>query len=122
MRRVSGPRDYTPHHPLWRHGLGNEWGNGIVSNLRDDEKNITADMPRALGREMVIDVQALAAHMHFHDQEVGMQMTDLLDRWRAYANKNVRAPRRQKRVPGQEGGGGWTAANGGLGWWKCPWV
>jgi len=122
VRRISGPKKYTPEDPEWNNGLGNAWGNGIVSEMHDDEKNITADMPRAMGRPMVIDVQALAAHFHFHDQEVGMQMTDLLDRWRAYANDRVCAPRNRKGVPGQVGGKGWTERNGGQGWWQCPWV
>jgi len=94
----------------------------MTSTLFDDEKNITADMPRALGREMMIDTQALVAHMHFHDQEVGIQMTDMLDRYRAFVNDRVCAPARQKSPPGMVGGLGWTEKNGGEGWWRCPWV
>jgi hypothetical protein len=96
--------------------------NVVISEMHDDEKNITADIPRASGRPMMIDVQALTAHMHFHDQEVGIQMTDLLDRWRAYVNENVCSVNRQKRVPGQLGGLGWLDSNSGPGWWQCPWI
>lgn len=124
VKRVSGPSDYTPgpQSKGWLTGEGEAWANGLRSEMHDDEKNITADMPRSLGRPLVIDVQALAAHMHFHDQEVGIQLTDLLDRWRAYANERVCAPKRQKRVPGQISGLGWNNETANAGWWKCPWV
>nr|POE99353.1 hypothetical protein CFP56_52746 [Quercus suber] len=94
----------------------------IVSEMDDDEKNLTADMPRSLGRPMLIDVQAVVAHMHFHDQEPYMQMTDVLDRWRAYVNDQVCAPNRQKKAPGQLDGLGYTNLNKGNGRWQCPWV
>ncbi|GAB7345336.1 hypothetical protein MBLNU457_3688t2 [Dothideomycetes sp. NU457] len=134
LRRVSGPSTWDADSPAkhsndtkiqkaWS-ALGEAWANGLVSNMHDDEKNITADMPRNLGRPMMLDVQALAAHMHFHDQEPGMMMTDMLDRWRAYANEKVCAPRRQKKVPGQENGLGWKKDNANPHLWmeKCPFV
>lgn len=128
LQRSSGPTHWDSRGPRigetraeWA-AAGRAWASGLSSNMRDDEKNITADMPRALGRPMVIDMHALVAHMHFHDQEPGMQMTDLLDRWRAYANEKVCSPRRQKGVPGQAGGLGWDEGNAGFGWWQCPFV
>jgi hypothetical protein len=94
----------------------------LTSNLRDDEKNMTADIPRALGRPLVIDVQAIASHMHFGPQTPQVQMTDLLDRYRAFANERVCPKDRQKKVPGQPDGLGVPMGNGAPGWWQCPWI
>jgi hypothetical protein len=91
-------------------------------NLLDDEKNMTADIPRTLGRPFMIDVQALASHLHFGPQTPQVQMTDLLDRYRAYANEKVCPKDRQKKVPGQPDGLGVPLGSGAPGWWQCPWI
>jgi hypothetical protein len=92
----------------------------IVSDMNYDEKNMTADIPRTLGRPFVVDVQAIVSHLHFGPSTPMLQMTDLLDRYRAYANEKVCPKDRQKKVPGQHTGLAWP--EGQDGWWQCPWI
>jgi len=68
------------------------WGKDVRENLpveADDEKGLSVTIPMKTGRAFMIDTKAVVAHMHFGPQTKGVVETDLLDRWRAYANEQV---------------------------------
>ena len=92
------------------------WGDDIVNNRpvpNDDEKWLTVQLPKKLGRrksspmfnfllskkpsltqtpDAVIDGKAVASHYAFRSQTrygKGLEWTDVLDRYRAYADENV---------------------------------
>ncbi|KAF1988134.1 hypothetical protein K402DRAFT_462049 [Aulographum hederae CBS 113979] len=68
------------------------WGSDIRANLPiggDDEEEIGVTIPRRTGRPFVIDTKAVVAHLNFGPQTDGVEQTDLLDRWRAFANENI---------------------------------
>lgn len=75
------------------------WGKDVRENLpiSDDEQAITEDLPRKTGRPYVIETRALTAHFHFGPQRENIIKTDLLDRWRAYANDQVCTVKNLKR-------------------------
>lgn len=75
------------------------WGRDVVAGLpiHDDEAEITSEIPQRLGRPFVIDTRAVVAHQSFFTQKDGIGQTDLMDRWRAFANENVCAATNQKR-------------------------
>ncbi|KAL7626651.1 Mitochondrial-processing peptidase subunit alpha [Parahypoxylon ruwenzoriense] len=74
------------------------WGRDVAAGLpiHDDELEITAEIPARLGRPFVIDTRAVVAHQSFFTQRDGIGRTDLMDRWRAFANENVCAADNQK--------------------------
>ncbi|KAI0391395.1 hypothetical protein F5Y17DRAFT_478687 [Xylariaceae sp. FL0594] len=77
------------------------WGHDIRLSSpisADDEQDITSDIPARLNRPFVIDTRAVVAHFSFFPQSEGVRRTDLLDRWRAFANEGV--------CPVVDGGGG----------------
>lgn len=68
------------------------WGKDVRDNWpfdRDDEGEMTEGIPKKTGRPFVIETRALVAHFHFSPQRDRIIKTDLLDRWRAYANERV---------------------------------
>ncbi|KAI5919728.1 hypothetical protein F4810DRAFT_472482 [Camillea tinctor] len=68
------------------------WGADVAAHLPiadDDEADMTDVIPKKTGRPFVIDTRAVVAHFSFSTQAEGMARTDLLDRWRAYANEAV---------------------------------
>ncbi|KAI1318872.1 hypothetical protein F5Y16DRAFT_111832 [Xylariaceae sp. FL0255] len=68
------------------------WGHDIRNNLpiaNDDEEDLTVTIPRRHNRPFVIDTRAVVGHFSFYPQHDGIRRTDLLDRWRAYANEMV---------------------------------
>ncbi|KAI1374952.1 hypothetical protein F4677DRAFT_446859 [Hypoxylon crocopeplum] len=75
------------------------WGRDVAVALpiKDDELEMTSEIPRRLGRPFVIDTRAVVAHYAFFTQREGISKTDLLDRWRAFANENVCSAANQKR-------------------------
>ncbi|KAI1496971.1 hypothetical protein F5X99DRAFT_424011 [Biscogniauxia marginata] len=76
------------------------WGHDVRAALPiagDDEQDITVAIPERTGRPFVIDSRAVVAHIGFNPQQAGVRQTDLLDRWRAYANEMVCAPADRKR-------------------------
>ncbi|KAI1117776.1 hypothetical protein F5Y14DRAFT_439065 [Nemania sp. NC0429] len=87
------------------------WGSDVAGQLPiapDDEDAITKTIPRKTGRPFVIDTRAVVGHFSFFTQAEGVGQTDLLDRWRAFANEAVCAPDNRKtpwdlRCPGFEG-------------------
>ncbi|OTB12551.1 hypothetical protein K445DRAFT_37646, partial [Daldinia sp. EC12] len=68
------------------------WGSDIRDQLPikdDDEQDITSDIPRRIGRPFVIDTRSVVGHFSFFTQKDGINKSDLLDRWRAFANEAV---------------------------------
>ncbi|KAH7025902.1 uncharacterized protein B0I36DRAFT_386277 [Microdochium trichocladiopsis] len=84
------------------------WGHdvkAIVPLSTDDEQDITVTRPRELHRPFVIDTRVIVAHLSFYTQHNGIKTTDILDRWRAFANEMVCTPQNRKtpfdeRCPG----------------------
>ncbi|KAI1073854.1 hypothetical protein F5B20DRAFT_565665 [Whalleya microplaca] len=74
------------------------WGRDIKAGLpiHDDELEFTAEIPARLKRPFVIDTRSVVAHQSFFTQSKGIGSTDLMDRWRAFANENVCAADNQK--------------------------
>ncbi|KAI1212345.1 uncharacterized protein F4807DRAFT_472565 [Annulohypoxylon truncatum] len=76
------------------------WGRDVAQALPitgDDEEAMTVSVPLRLGRPFVIDTRAVVGHLSFYTQKAGIEQTDLMDRWRAFANENVCAARNQKK-------------------------
>ncbi|KAI1763708.1 hypothetical protein GGR53DRAFT_520831 [Hypoxylon sp. FL1150] len=76
------------------------WGSDIRDQLPiadDDEQDITSDIPRRIGRPFLIDTRSVVAHFSFFTQQDGIGKSDLLDRWRAYANEAVCTPNSLKK-------------------------
>ncbi|KAI1470340.1 uncharacterized protein F4812DRAFT_449895 [Daldinia caldariorum] len=86
------------------------WGHDIRRSLpiaEDDEQDITVTIPKRMRRPFVIDTRAVVGHLSFYPQHEGVKTTDLLDRWRSFANEMICAPHNQKkpfdrRCPGFE--------------------
>lgn len=75
------------------------WGRDIKAQLpiaNDDEQELTVTIPQRTGRPHMIDLGAVVAHFQFNTQSEGVLSTDLLDRFRAYANEMVCTARNQK--------------------------
>ncbi|KAI2602950.1 uncharacterized protein GGS25DRAFT_516037 [Hypoxylon fragiforme] len=76
------------------------WGSDIRDQLPiadDDEQDITADIPRRIGRPFLIDTRSVVGHFSFFTQQEGITKSDLLDRWRAFANEAVCTPKNLKK-------------------------
>ena len=54
----------------------------------DDEQTLSVDIPKRLGRQVYVQTKALAAHFAFKTQGA-LYETDLLWRYRAYANEMI---------------------------------
>ncbi|KAI2634486.1 hypothetical protein GGS21DRAFT_518059 [Xylaria nigripes] len=68
------------------------WGSDIKEHLpmnHDDEDAITQLIPKQTGRPFIIDTRAVVGHFSFYTQIEQIRQTDLLDRWRAFANEAV---------------------------------
>ncbi|KAI2621274.1 hypothetical protein GGR54DRAFT_600862 [Hypoxylon sp. NC1633] len=84
------------------------WGHDVRASLpiaEDDEQDFTVEIPLRRRRPFVIDSRAVVGHLSFYPQHDGVRETDLLDRWRAFANEMVCAPPNRKspfdrRCPG----------------------
>jgi hypothetical protein len=71
------------------------WGSDIKQQLPiadDDEDAITKEIPKRTGRPFIIDTRAVVGHFSFFTQIEDIRQTDLLDRYRAYANEAVCKP------------------------------
>ncbi|KAF4468156.1 hypothetical protein FALBO_4974 [Fusarium albosuccineum] len=55
----------------------------------DDEDHFSCEMPRRLGRHAVTDGRGIAAHYSFGSQRGGMDRTDILARYRAFARDHI---------------------------------
>ncbi|KAI0799303.1 hypothetical protein GGR55DRAFT_702024 [Xylaria sp. FL0064] len=76
------------------------WGSDIKKHLPmddDDEDAITRLIPKKTGRPFIIDTRAVVGHFSFFTQAEEIRQTDLLDRWRAFANEAVCAPYNLKK-------------------------
>ncbi|KAI0098101.1 hypothetical protein F4776DRAFT_650662 [Hypoxylon sp. NC0597] len=84
------------------------WGHDIKAALpiaEDDEEDITVTIPKRTRRPFVIDTRSVVGHQSFYPQHDGVRETDLLDRWRAFANEKICTPQNlkkpfDKRCPG----------------------
>ncbi|KAI1181004.1 hypothetical protein F4777DRAFT_182606 [Nemania sp. FL0916] len=84
------------------------WGSDIKAHLPmadDDEDAITKTIPKRTGRPFIIDTRAVVGHFSFFTQAEEIGQTDLLDRYRAFANEAVCEPNNlktpwDKRCPG----------------------
>ncbi|KAI1141944.1 hypothetical protein F5Y05DRAFT_369222 [Hypoxylon sp. FL0543] len=76
------------------------WGHDIKAALpiaEDDEQDITVTIPKRTRRPFVIDTRSVVGHHSFYPQHDGVRETDLLDRWRAFANEKICAPQNLKK-------------------------
>ncbi|KAF2972011.1 hypothetical protein GQX73_g1537 [Xylaria multiplex] len=76
------------------------WGSDIKKHLPmddDDEYTITSGLPKKTGRPFIIDTRAIVGHFSFYTQVGEIRQTDLLDRWRAFANEAVCKPDNLKK-------------------------
>ncbi|KAF7523003.1 hypothetical protein G7054_g11951 [Neopestalotiopsis clavispora] len=84
------------------------WGSSVAKVLpgTDDEHDLTVKIPLMLKKPCLVDTRALVAHFGFGIQPE-ISHTDLLDRYRLYANEHVCAANNQKaRLPFRGGGQG----------------
>ncbi|KAL9619262.1 MAG: hypothetical protein Q9160_006114 [Pyrenula sp. 1 TL-2023] len=68
------------------------WGQDIVENkpmASSDASLFSKTIPQRTGRYVVADGRALAVHFADRESQKDMAMTDLLDRYEAYAEENV---------------------------------
>ncbi|ODH13515.1 hypothetical protein ACO22_07178 [Paracoccidioides brasiliensis] len=67
------------------------WGKDIIDHLPlvDDEAMLTKSIPRRLNRPVLVATGALASHYAFTSQVEDLKNTDILSRYRAYANELV---------------------------------
>lgn len=75
------------------------WGHDVKAALPmpgDDEQSLTVTVPKRLKRPVAIDTRAVVSHLSFYPQFEGIKETDLLDRYRAYANEMVCKPDNRK--------------------------
>ena len=84
------------------------WADDILDNLpfdvpEDDEAHFSIHLPRKLKRQTYIQTRAIASHFSFGPQ-LEMYDTDLLSRYRAYANEKVCGRRNQIPIPKTTGG------------------
>ncbi|KAI0467288.1 hypothetical protein F4859DRAFT_518239 [Xylaria cf. heliscus] len=76
------------------------WGSDIKKHLPmddDDEDAITKSIPKKTGRPFIIDTRSVVGHFSFYTQAEKIRQTDLLDRWRAFANEAVCKPGNLKK-------------------------
>ncbi|KAI0199284.1 hypothetical protein F4808DRAFT_218989 [Astrocystis sublimbata] len=76
------------------------WGHDIQKALpvaEDDEQDFTVTKPQQFQRPFVIDTRSVVGHLSFNPQHEGIRQTDLLDRWRAFANEAVCTANNQKK-------------------------
>lgn len=78
------------------------WGKDVLDNLPfdgpDDEHELSVGIPTKLGRPVLVNTHAVAAHFSFRTQHE-LYDTDLLARYRAYANEMVCTKDNQIPIP-----------------------
>ncbi|KAL8920436.1 MAG: hypothetical protein Q9172_004483 [Xanthocarpia lactea] len=78
------------------------WGKDVLDNLPfdsgDDEHELSVGIPVKLNRPVLVNTHAVAAHFSFRTQHE-LYDTDLLDRYRAYANEMVCTKDNQIPIP-----------------------
>ncbi|MCJ1400215.1 hypothetical protein MMC11_003419 [Xylographa trunciseda] len=72
------------------------WGHDVRANLpiKEDEQELTSDIPKRLSRPLLVDTRAVVSHFSFGPQKEGMRETDLLGRYEALAEETVCLGRR----------------------------
>ncbi|OJD24972.1 hypothetical protein ACJ73_03662 [Blastomyces percursus] len=67
------------------------WGRDVINHLPlvDDEGMLTKSIPKRLRRPVLVATGALAAHYAFASQVNDLKQTDILSRYRAYANDMI---------------------------------
>ncbi|PGH05499.1 hypothetical protein AJ79_06806 [Helicocarpus griseus UAMH5409] len=67
------------------------WGRDVIDHLplNDDEAMLTKSIPRQLSRPVLVATGALASHYSFTSQVNDLRETDILSRYRAYANELI---------------------------------
>lgn len=78
------------------------WGKDVLDNAPfdgpDDEHELSVGIPVKLNRPVLVNTHAVAAHFSFRTQHE-LYETDLLDRYRAYANEMVCTKDNQIPIP-----------------------
>lgn len=78
------------------------WGKDVLDNAPfdgpDDEHELSVNIPLKLNRPVIVNTHAVAAHFSFRTQHE-LYDTDLLDRYRAYANEMVCTKDNQIPIP-----------------------
>ncbi|KAG8525344.1 uncharacterized protein KY384_008988 [Bacidia gigantensis] len=110
--------DLSPYHFGNKEGLWNMryfhaninfialWSDDVLENLpffveEDDEAHFTISLPRKLGKQVYIQTRSIASHFSFGPQGL-IYDTDLLGRYRAYANEKVCPWRRKVPLPEED--------------------
>ncbi|KAL8644713.1 MAG: hypothetical protein Q9226_007627 [Calogaya cf. arnoldii] len=94
---------------IWDTGFGRMninfmaiWGKDVLDNLPfdsdDDEHELSVGLPVKLNRPVLVNTHAIAAHFSFRTQHE-VYDTDLMDRYRAYANEMVCTKDNQIKIP-----------------------
>ena len=69
------------------------WSNDILDHAVpadiEDEEWLTVILPQKLSRRVIVDMSALAVHFSFGPQDRGIKQTDLLARFRDYAEEQI---------------------------------
>ncbi|KLJ05619.1 hypothetical protein EMPG_10896 [Blastomyces silverae] len=67
------------------------WGRDVIDHLPlgDDEGMLTKSIPKRLRRPVLVATGALASHYAFASQVNDLKQTDILSRYRAYANDMI---------------------------------
>lgn len=98
---------------IWDTGFGRMninfmaiWGKDVLDNMPfdsyDDEHELSVGIPLKLNRPVLVNTHAIAAHFSFRTQHE-LYDTDLLDRYRAYANEMVCKKENQIPIPKKGG-------------------
>jgi hypothetical protein len=69
--------------------MGRDINLGKPMTMQDDEQYLSEIMTKKLKRHAVIDGRGLAAHYSFGGQRGGMASTDVLERYRSFAEENI---------------------------------
>ncbi|TID23135.1 hypothetical protein E2P81_ATG02252 [Venturia nashicola] len=69
--------------------MGDDINAGKPIDQEDDEFYFSEVMPMKTGRHGIVDGRAIAAHYSFQPQREGIAATDILDRYRAYAQEHI---------------------------------
>jgi len=79
------------HHIRYSINMMAIWGQSVADNppQGDDEQDLTVEIPTRIDKATLVDSRAVVAHMHFSGQQRDVMKTDLLERFRAYANEMV---------------------------------
>ncbi|KAL8833292.1 MAG: hypothetical protein Q9170_004351 [Blastenia crenularia] len=106
-----GTSSPSSHEGLWDMAFGRMninfmaiWGKDVLDNAPfegpDDEHELSVNIPIKLNRPVLVNTHAVAAHFSFRTQHEVYE-TDLLDRYRAYANEMVCTKDNQIPIPKQ---------------------